>query len=233
MEQAMVKPPAEAAATATHRQPRGADEVIAKDWAERSQALEAVRLKLRSGWRNDDGVLEQYFQSCVQTWKLYTGPRPPKKVLKLQGVYKQALLGDCVDAPPPDLRSVEGVKWSAWNNLRGMDASTAKRRFITLLSEIDPLLIDVMPDEKPPAGFPMDRNGHPICAKCNTRVGCTRPLMDDRHRNLKQQVRAAAWLTRIASTLSSPPSPRPRCNSSSATTRCTTRSSCGCGSAPP
>ena len=126
--------------------------MIAKDWEERAQALEAVRLKLRSGWRNDDNVLEQYFQSCVQTWKLYTGPWPPKKVLKLQGVYKQALLGDCLDAPPADLRSVEGVKWSAWHGLRGMDASTAKRRFITLLSEIDPLLIDVMPDEKPPAG---------------------------------------------------------------------------------
>ena len=106
----------------------------------------------------------------------------------MQGVYKQALLGDCIDPPPAELKSVEGVKWVAWHNCLGMDQPTAKRRFITLLSEIDPLLIDVMPDEKPPKGFPMDRNGVPICAKCNSKVGCARPLMDDRHRNLKQQL---------------------------------------------
>jgi hypothetical protein len=64
----------------------------------------------------------------------------------------------------------------------------AKRRFITFLSEIDPLLIDVMPDEKPPLGFPLDRKGQPICAKCNTIVGCSRPLLDQNKMNLKAQI---------------------------------------------
>ena len=132
----------------SQRQPKDSSDVIARDWEERAKALETVRKKLRSGWRNDEQVLEQYFQSCVETWKKYTGVRPPKKVLKLQGVYKQAMLGDVIDPPPFELKSVEGLKWSAWNNCKGMDKPTAKRRFITLLSEIDPLLIDVMPDEK-------------------------------------------------------------------------------------
>ena len=132
----------------SQRQPKDSSDVIARDWEERAKALETVRKKLRSGWRNDEQVLEQYFQSCVETWKKYTGVRPPKKVLKLQGVYKQAMLGDIIDPPPFELKSVEGLKWSAWNNCKGMDKLTAKRRFITLLSEIDPLLIDVMPDEK-------------------------------------------------------------------------------------
>ena len=208
----------------SQRQPKDSSDVIARDWEERAKALETVRKKLRSGWRNDEQVLEQYFQSCVETWKKYTGVRPPKKVLKLQGVYKQAMLGDIIDPPPFELKSVEGLKWSAWHNCKGMDKPTAKRRFITLLSEIDPLLIDVMPDEKvittsaalvfalshhshsypsshthtlslthtlysqitflsqPPDGFPMDRFGTPICAKCNSKVGCARPIMDDRHR---------------------------------------------------
>ena len=64
----------------------------------------------------------------------------------------------------------------------------AKRRFITFLSEIDPLLIDVMPDEKPPIGFPLDKNGQPICAKCNTIVGCDRPITDENKIELRKQL---------------------------------------------
>jgi hypothetical protein len=64
----------------------------------------------------------------------------------------------------------------------------AKRRFITFLTEIDPLLIDVMPDEKPPIGFPLDRRGNPICAKCNTVVGCSRPILDQHKLNIKMQL---------------------------------------------
>jgi hypothetical protein len=65
---------------------------------------------------------------------------------------------------------------------------TAKRRFITLLAEIDPLLIDVMPDEKPPLGFPMNKDGLPICAKCNTIVGCMRPITDENKIELRTQL---------------------------------------------
>lgn len=64
----------------------------------------------------------------------------------------------------------------------------AKRRFITYLSEINPLLIDVMPDEKPPPGFPIDKKGISICAKCNTVVGCLRPLLDQHKISLKDQL---------------------------------------------
>jgi hypothetical protein len=39
------------------------------------------------------------------------------------------------------------------------------------LTEIDPLLIEVTFDEKPPVGFPSDVNGNLICAKCNTKTG--------------------------------------------------------------
>ena len=167
---------------------QNAVELISRDWDARAKALEVVRKRLRNGWRNDDEVLEQYFASCVDNWKKYTGPRKPRVVLKLQAIYKQAVIGDCNDSPPGNLKTVEGAKWSTWYGYKGMDKNTAKRRFITILTEIDPLLIDVMPDEKPPLGFPLDRSGRQICAKCNTKVGCTRPLMDQSHRNLKQQL---------------------------------------------
>ena len=71
------------------------DDVIDRKWEERAQALVQVRKKLRSGWRNDAEVLDQYFYSCVSNWKIYTGHRTAEQVLKLQAVYKQALFGDC------------------------------------------------------------------------------------------------------------------------------------------
>ena len=61
-------------------------------------------------------------------------------------------------------------------------------RFITLLASIDPLLIEITLGEKPPAGFPLDKAGNIICAKCNTKNGCTRPLLDNKNINLKQQL---------------------------------------------
>jgi hypothetical protein len=83
---------------------------------------------------------------------------------------------------------MDAEKFAAWKRLRGMPLNMAKRRYITYMSEVNPLLIDVMPDEKPPTGFPLDRHGQPICAKCNTRVGCARPLLDQHGADLRQQL---------------------------------------------
>jgi acyl-CoA-binding protein len=135
----------------------------------------------------------------VSNWKAYTGHRKPKIAVKLQAVYKQATSGDC-DTPSPDNRDTdgkpqtklererEGMRWTAWKQLIGMDVNMAKRRFITLLSEIDPLLIEVTLDENPPIGFPLDSDGHLICARCNTTTGCSRPLLDKQNRSLKQHL---------------------------------------------
>jgi ankyrin repeat protein len=83
---------------------------------------------------------------------------------------------------------MDDEKFMTWRKLRGTPQMMAKRRYITFLSEISPSLIDVMPDEKPPDGFPLDRSGHVICAKCNTTVGCARPLLDNHNTDLRQQL---------------------------------------------
>ena len=147
-----------------------------------------MRNKLRTGWKYDDDILNQYFQSCYLNWKVYQGERTPKQVIKLQALYKQAVYGDNTLAPPAKLESGDGLKWQAWRKLYGVSSQMAKRRFITYLSEVNPLLIDVMPDERPPPGFPLDRDGIPICAKCNTMVGCLRPLLDQNKASLKDQL---------------------------------------------
>lgn len=147
------------------------EDALDRNWDKRKDSLEQVKWKLRNGWRNDEFVLNQYFQAVVANWKLYTGPRTPEQILKVQSIYKQAIYGDNTEAPPANIKSADGVKWKAWYGFKGMSMTMAKRRFITYLSEIDPLLIDVMPEEKPPLGFPLDRHGRHICAKCNTVVG--------------------------------------------------------------
>jgi ankyrin repeat protein/acyl-CoA-binding protein len=179
------------------------DDVIDRRWGERANAMTAVnylsmfdalrilrvclqvRKKLRSGWRNDDAVLDQYFVACENNWKVYTGPRTHKNTISLQALYRQATMGD---VPESAQFLMDEERYVAWKRLRGTPLSMAKRRFITYLAEISPSLIDVMPDEKPPDGFPLDRHGHLICAKCNTGVGCARPLLDDHNTDLRQQL---------------------------------------------
>ena len=159
-----------------------------RNWSDRAKSLTEVRMKLRQGWRNDDAVLLQYFQSCLQNWKMYKGDRTPKQVIKLAAIYRQATQGDNEEPRPEHADSNDGLKWTEWKKLKGLPMVMAKRRFITFLSEIDPLLIDVMPDEKPPVGFPLSKKGIPICAKCNTMVGCSRPILDEAKRDMKKRL---------------------------------------------
>ena len=149
-------------------------EVVNRRWEERAAALMRVRMKLRVSWRNDEKVLNMYFEACANNWKLYKGEKKPKMVLKLHSFYKQAMQGDCDTLPPENMKSLDYLKWDAWHSLKGMPQVMAKRRFITYLAEIDPLIIDVMPDEKPPPGFPLDREGRQICAKVDITLLHTR-----------------------------------------------------------
>ena len=162
--------------------------MIDREWEAREKHQDEVRLRLRRGWRNDDGTLLQYFAACVNNWKTFKGDRKPEHVLKLYGIYKQATVGDCKEPEPKNLKSAAGQKWESWTSFRGQSRQMAMRRFITLLAQIDPMLIDVMPAEKPPDGFPHDRQGRPICAKCNTHVGCNRPILDQHGIDIRAQL---------------------------------------------
>lgn len=163
----------------------GAEARRSKD---RQSRMDRVKFKFRNGWRHDDGLLEQYFQSVLANWKMYSGPKKPNQVIKLQCIYRQAMFGDNTAPPPENIKSIQGLKWQGWNALKGTPQIVAKRRFITYLAEINPALIDVMPDEKPPDGFPRNRNDDLICAKCNTKTGCNRPLLDGNKTDLRKQI---------------------------------------------
>lgn len=164
------------------------NEVIERRWEERSNHLEEVRKRMRVSWRNDTTILASYFEACVINWKAYRGPKTENNIARVYGTYKQAVFGDCDVPLTADPMSLQGKKWQEWDRLRDTPKDVAKRRFITYLSEIDPLLIDVMPNEIPPEGFPVDQNRMKICAKCNTSVGCSRPLTDQNKIVLRRQL---------------------------------------------
>ena len=50
-----------------------ADELIQKEWDDRAKTQDLIRKKLRSGWRNNDDVLDEFFQACLTNWKNYSG----------------------------------------------------------------------------------------------------------------------------------------------------------------
>ena len=87
--------------------------------------VEKARFKLRNGWRNDTAALNQYFQACVQNWKIYKGKRDPKQVMKLQCIYRQAMYGDNKAPPPENMKNISGLRWSMWTSLRGMGEEMA------------------------------------------------------------------------------------------------------------
>lgn len=135
---------------------------------EQQSKFDAVRQTLRRDWRNDNAILEQYFVACVENWKIYKGERTPKQVIRLNAIYRQATMGDTTWVKTESSTKKEIEREFEWYRLKGMPTDMAKRRYITFLAEIHPLLIDVMPSEKPPPGFPTDKKGRIICAKCNT-----------------------------------------------------------------
>jgi acyl-CoA-binding protein len=94
------------------------EETIDRQSEERQKQSDDVRLKLRSGWRNDETILLQYFNACLNKWKTYQGERTPHQLLKLYGIYKQATVGDCNEPEPVNLKSAIGMKWEHWHAMR-------------------------------------------------------------------------------------------------------------------
>ncbi len=50
-------------------------------------------------------------------------------MLNLYGLYKQSLEGDCKAAKPSFLDLKGQAKWNAWYENKGMDSTTAMRRY--------------------------------------------------------------------------------------------------------
>lgn len=59
-----------------------------------------------------------------------------EELLQLYGLYKQALLGDCLQ-PKPGMFDVKGqFKWKAWKDLKGVPQADATTRYVNLVDRI-------------------------------------------------------------------------------------------------
>ena len=142
---------------------------------------------LVDGWEHDPVKMEIKFACAVLNWKGHL-PKLKKDVVKVHAFYKQATVGD---APPKEDMPFDAngrEKWEEWDRYRGTDKPTAKRRYITYLRQISEGLVFVAVNEKPPHGFPRTRNKEPICARCNSKAGCLRELIDENGKAIKQQI---------------------------------------------
>jgi diazepam-binding inhibitor (GABA receptor modulating acyl-CoA-binding protein) len=55
------------------------------------------------------------------------------ELLKLYGLYKQALYGNNKTTKPPFFELKNQNKWNSWNNLQGMGKNKAKIEYINLV----------------------------------------------------------------------------------------------------
>lgn len=65
-----------------------------------------------------------------------TNPPTNEELLQLYGLYKQALLGDCLQSKP-GMFDVKGqFKWKAWKDNKGMSQENATEKYLALVDRI-------------------------------------------------------------------------------------------------
>lgn len=82
--------------------------------------------------------LDDDFQYAVDRVELLD--RPPNDVLlKLYSLFKQATIGDVTGDRPGMLDARGRAKFDAWTTRKGMSKDDAKRAYVALVNELDPL----------------------------------------------------------------------------------------------
>lgn len=105
---------------------------------------------------------------------------------RINAVHKQATVGDCAEAEWST--PFEKTVLRMWRSYRGTATLTAKRRFLTLIRDVDPRLLQIKAYQFLPWGFPTTAEGGRICPYSNAKKGCPRPLMDKYGHNLEQEL---------------------------------------------
>lgn len=126
--------------------------------------------------------LLRFLFSCC----LYHHIRQPQA--KINAVYKQATVGDCCEDTTDCPTLFEKTVMTMWRGFKGTPAATAKRRFITLLRDVDARLLQIKAYQVTPWGFPTTAKGERICPYSNAKKGCPRPLVDKYGRSLELEL---------------------------------------------
>ncbi|CAN0071018.1 unnamed protein product [Ectocarpus sp. 4 AP-2014] len=145
----------------------------------------------------DPKHLDAMFVFATNNWRTHHGEKPTgNKLARINAIHKQATSGDCTDTEwsTPFERTVLRM----WHSYRGTPAIMAKRRFLALLMDVDPRLLEIKAYQFSPWGFPTTAKGERICPYSNTKKGCPRPLMDKYGHNLEQELDTNESLSEFA-----------------------------------
>lgn len=125
---------------------------------------------------------------------------------RINAIYRQATRGDCNDDMGCSSPLEKNVL-KTWRKYKGTSQLIAKRRFLSLLRDVDVGLLEVKAYQGAPWGFPTTSKGEPICPYSNSRNGCPRPLMDkyghnlhhelETNKNLADFVQLKKWLEEV------------------------------------
>ena len=77
------------------------------------------------------------FETAVAESKNLTERPDNATLLKIYGLYKQAMAGDNQEKKPGFADVVARAKWEAWDACKGLDTATAMQRYIDLIASLE------------------------------------------------------------------------------------------------
>lgn len=81
-------------------------------------------------------ALQEQFEAALVKVKTLTTRPSNETLLKLYALYKQGSEGDNNTKKPGMFDIKEQFKWTAWNDLKGLDKDAAKQQYIDLVDSL-------------------------------------------------------------------------------------------------
>lgn len=81
--------------------------------------------------------LKQKFEDAAARVQNLPARPDNNTLLKLYGLFKQAIAGDVSGEKPGAFDFVRGAKYEAWEQLKGMSAEDAMRDYIALVEQLE------------------------------------------------------------------------------------------------
>jgi diazepam-binding inhibitor (GABA receptor modulator, acyl-CoA-binding protein) len=81
-------------------------------------------------------ALQEQFEAALVKVKTLTTRPSNETLLKLYALYKQGSEGDNNTKKPGMFDIKEQFKWTAWNDLKGLDKDAAKQQYIDLVESL-------------------------------------------------------------------------------------------------
>lgn len=81
-------------------------------------------------------ALQEQFEAALVKVKTLTTRPSNETLLKLYALYKQGSEGDNNTKKPGMFDIKEQFKWTAWNDLKGLDKAAAKQQYIDLVESL-------------------------------------------------------------------------------------------------